>query len=72
MNRPDEEENGDPFYIAECLMDVFCGLLGMMRPVIEQHQDGGAEHGYRGGFEMQWPRKDESDHDNRGYRRATA
>ena len=38
----DEEEDRDPFDVAEGLMNVVRGLFGMMRPVVEQHQDGGA------------------------------
>ena len=36
-----------------------------MRPVVEQHQHGGAEHGDGGGLQMQRPRQHEGDHHRR-------
>ena len=57
----DEEEDGDPLHVAEGLMHIVRGLLGKVRPVVEQHQNGGAGHGDGGGLEMQRPRQDEGD-----------
>ena len=58
----EEEENGDPLHVAEGGMDVVRGLLGMMRPVVEQHQDRRAGQRDGGGLEMQLPRQHEGDH----------
>ena len=60
----DEEEDGDPLHVAEGLVDIVRGLLGVMRPVVEQHQNGGAEHGDGGRLQMQRPRQHEGDHDD--------
>ena len=59
----DEEEDGDPLHIAERLMDVVRRLLGVVRPIVEQHQDTGAEHGDRRRLEMQRPGEHEG-HDH--------
>ena len=40
-------------------------LLGVVRPVVEQHQHGGAEHGDGRRLEMQRPRQHEGDHHER-------
>ena len=68
----DEEEDRDPFDVAERLMDVMRRLLRVMRPVVEQHQYRGAEHGDGRWLEVERARQHERDHDQRRGRRATA
>ena len=65
----DEEEDRDPFNVAEGLMDVVCGLLSGMRPIVEQHQHRGTEHRDRRGLQVQRPRQHEGDHHQRNDRK---
>src|SRR5437762_2187445 len=63
--KTDEKENGDPLHVTEGLMNIVRGLLVMMGPVIEQHQQGSAEHSDAGGLKMQRARQDKGDHNHR-------